>query len=273
MQIRGDAGTRRIVLDEIDILMVESTAVALTSALLAELVVRKVKVIFCNRRHLPVAELVPCRGSHDSSRRLRMQLDWSDEIRRLVWQRIVREKILRQADLLRAKGRQVEAGSLETLASQVEPGDPTNREGVAARQYFATLFGSGFSRDRPCAVNAALDYGYQVMLSVFARELSAEGYALELGIFHNSVHNGFNLASDLIEPFRPLVDRAVVEWFSSGDGEFDKSAKRRLVALLHEEIRFCGTRQTTINAIVSCTRSVTDALSTGQVDGIRFPER
>lgn len=273
LQIRGDNGTHRVVLDEIDVLMVESTAVALTAALLAELVARKVKVIFCDRRHFPVAELVPCRGSHDSSRRLRMQLDWSDETCRFVWQRIVREKILRQADLLKAKGRLPEAGNLEALASEVEPGDTTNREGVAARQYFTALFGSDFSRERPCAANAALDYGYQVMLSVFAREISAEGYALELGIFHNSVYNGFNLASDLIEPFRPLVDAAVVEWFSTSDGEFDKPAKRRLVKLLHEDIRFCGARQTTINAIVSYTRSVTDALSTGQVDDIRFPER
>ena len=273
MQIRGDDGVRRIILDEIDVLMVESTAVSLTAALLAELVERKVRVIFCDRKRLPVAELTPCHGCHDSSRRLKIQLAWTREARARVWQLIVKEKICNQAALLQRIGKGQEYDLLLRYAQEVGPGDRTNREGVAAKTYFSGLFGSDFTREKRCDINSALDYGYEVMLSVFAREVAVEGYVTELGIFHDNVYNSYNLASDLIEPFRPLVDAVVRDWFSNLDQEFDKDLKRKLVGLLHEEVRIDGTSQTVINAIISYTRSVTDALMTGDVSGLRFIER
>ena len=273
MQIRGDDGVRRIILDEIDVLMVESTAVSLTAALLAELVERKVRVIFCDRKRLPVAELTPCHGCHDSSRRLKMQLEWTREARDCVWQAIVKEKICNQAALLRRIGKRQECDLLLRYAQEIAPGDRTNREGIAAKVYFSGLFGSDFTREKRCDINSALDYGYQVMLSVFAREVAVEGYVTELGIFHDNVYNNYNLASDLIEPFRPLVDAVVRDWFSNLDQEFDKDLKRKLVGLLHEEVKIDGSSQTVINAIISYTRSVTDALMTGDVSALRFIER
>ena len=273
MQIRGDDGVRRVILDEIDVLMIESTAVSLTAALLAELVERKVRVIFCDRKRLPVAELTPCHGCHDSSRRLKMQLEWTREARDCVWQAIVKEKICNQAALLRRIGKRQECDLLLRYAQEIAPGDRTNREGIAAKVYFSGLFGSDFTREKRCDINSALDYGYQVMLSVFAREVAVEGYVTELGIFHDNVYNNYNLASDLIEPFRPLVDAVVRDWFSNLDQEFDKDLKRTLVGLLHEEVKIDGSSQTVINAIISYTRSVTDAFMTGNVSGLRFIER
>ena len=273
MQIRGDDGVRRVILDEIDVLMIESTAVSLTAALLAELVERKVRVIFCDRKRLPVAELTPCHGCHDSSRRLKMQLEWTREARDCVWQVIVKEKICNQAALLWRIGKRQECDLLLRYAQEIAPGDTTNREGIAAKVYFSGLFGSDFTREKRCDINSALDYGYQVMLSVFAREVAVEGYVTELGIFHDNVYNNYNLASDLIEPFRPLVDAVVRDWFSNLDQEFDKDLKRKLVGLLHEEVKIDGSSQTVINAIISYTRSVTDALMTGNVSGLRFIER
>lgn len=273
MQIRGDDGTRRIILDEIDILLVESTAVSITAALLAELVSRKVKVIFCDGKRLPNAELVPYHGCHDGARRLKMQLGWDDTVKRRVWQCIVKEKILNQASHLTIAGKYRERDTLLKYAEEVNEGDSTNREGLAARQYFAALFGSDFTRDKKCDVNAGLDYGYQVMLSVFAREIALEGYLVQLGIFHDNIYNNFNFASDLIEPFRPLVDHVVRVWFSDSDRVFDKDIKRKLVGLLHDEVTIAESKQTVINAIVSYTRSVTDALHTGDVNTIRFIAR
>jgi CRISPR-associated endonuclease Cas1 subtype II len=150
-------------------------------------------------------------------------------------------------------------------------GDESNREGLAAKLYFPALFGDGFTREKKCDVNIALDYGYQVMLSVFARELAAEGYVTELGIFHNNVHNSYNLASDLIEPFRPLVDAKVLELFQDKNRCFDKEVRREIVTMLHEEIEISGNRQTIINAIVIYTRSITDGLNNCTSDNIRFP--
>lgn len=273
MQIRGEDGVKRVILDEIDVLLIESTAVALTTALIAELLARRVRIIFCDRRHLPVGEVTPCHGCHDSSRRLKIQLEWLPEVRAEVWRRIVIEKIFNQAKVLEQKGHQQESLNLRLYAGRVEANDSTNREGAAARQYFAALFGSDFARERPCDVNAALDYGYQILLSVFAREVAVEGYVTELGIFHGNVYNNYNLASDLIEPFRPLVDIVVSDWFSDCKAIFDKELKRKLVGLLHEEVVIDGLKQTVINAAISYTRSVTEALSSGDLSNLRFLER
>jgi len=273
LNVRSDDGTRRVVLDEIDILLIESTAVSLTAALLAELVSRKVKVIFCDRSRNPIAELTPYHGCRDSSRRLRQQLGWSVETKAEIWRRIVQEKILNQANVLQQFGKLDAAASLKGYARSVEIGDCTNREGQSARRYFVALFGEDFTRDRQCDVNSALDYGYQVLLSVFARELAVEGYVTELGIFHDNGGNPFNLASDLIEPYRPFVDRLVKEWFRDEHNKFDVEARRRLVLLLHDEVEVGGLRTSLINAAISTTRSVTDALSSDNLDGLRFPTR
>lgn len=273
MQIRGEDGVKRVILDEIDVLLIESTAVALTSALVAELIARRVRIIFCDRCHLPVGEVTPCHGCHDSSRRLKMQLEWRPEVRAEVWQRIVIEKILNQARVLERKGRSQECSNLRLYADAVEPDDPSNREGAAARQYFAALFGSDFTRERPCEVNAALNYGYQILLSVFAQEIAVEGYVTELGIFHDNVYNNYNLASDLIEPFRPLVDVVVSDWFADEKAAFDNELKRKLVGLLHTDVKIDGAMQTVINAAISYTRSVTEVLFSGDVSKLRFPER
>lgn len=271
MQIRCESGMRRVILDEIDVLLIESTAVSLTAALLAELVSRKVRVIFCDRKRLPIAELTPCHGCHDSTRKLRNQLAWTKSVRDEVWREIVKEKISNQAKHLAKRRKEQVCRSLLAYADSVELGDVTNREGLAAKQYFAALFGKAFSREQRCDVNAALDYGYQVMLSFFAREIAVEGYLTELGIFHDNVFNNYNLASDLIEPFRPLVDERVWAWFQDEGNHFGTELKRILVRILHEEIKIAGSSQTVSNAIIAYTRSVTDALNDGVAMKLVFP--
>ena len=270
MQIRNEEGLKRVILDEIDILLIESTAVSITAALLSELVNRKVKVIFCDCRHFPIAELISYHGCHDSPRKLRRQLSWSDESKRNIWRSIVVEKINKQALLLRRIGKIQAYNNLVNYANGVMIGDSTNREGLAAKQYFATLFGSDFTRDKKCDINVALDYGYQIMLSVFAREIVSAGFVMELGIFHNNIYNSFNLASDLIEPFRPLVDALVRDWFSNLDQEFDQELKRKLVSLMHQEVVIDGNTQTVINAVSIYVRSVFDALSTNDTKLLKF---
>lgn len=271
LQVRGDNETKRIILDEIDLLILESTAVSVTTALLSELIKRKIGVILCDSKRFPIAELVPYHGCHDSTRRLRMQLLWSQGAKELIWQKIVKEKIANQVKVLQRYGKIDTASMLLQYISQVELGDKSNREGLAAKLYFPALFGDGFTREKKCEVNVALDYGYQVMLSVFARELAVGGYVTELGIFHNNIYNSYNLASDLIEPFRPLVDSKVLELFQDKSRCFDKEVRREMVALLHEEIEISSNRQTIINAIAIYTRSITDGLNNCTSDNVCFP--
>ena len=177
MVIRGEE-VRRIFLDEIAVVIIENPAVAMTGCLLSELMERKIKVVFCDRRHNPQGELVPYYGSHDTSRKLRTQIAWQDATRGAVWGSIIAQKISQQAKFLRDLEHFTEAELPESYIGQIEFQDATNREGHAAKVYFNAVFGMDFSRRGDHPYNAALNYGYTILLSAFNREITASGYAL-----------------------------------------------------------------------------------------------
>ncbi|MBQ7460122.1 MAG: type II CRISPR-associated endonuclease Cas1 [Oscillospiraceae bacterium] len=266
MVVRGEE-TRRVLLDEIAIVVIENPAVAITGCLIDAFIERKIKVIFCDSKRSPAAELVPYHGSHDSSAKIRAQISWQDEIKAEVWREIITEKIRKQADFLGELEKQREADLLLSYLDQVELLDASNREGHAAKVYFNALFGMSFTRSAENAVNAALNYGYTILLSAFNREVAANGYLTQLGIFHSNMFNHFNLSSDLMEPFRILVDREVRGMCVT---EFDKSVKYYLWRLLEKPVIIGGTKQTVLNAIKVYTRSVLDALNDRDVSLIRF---
>ena len=130
MQVRGDNETKRIILDEIDLLILESTAVSLTTALLTELIKRKVGVIVCDAKRFPVAELIPYHGSHDSTRKLRNQLQWTQRDKEIIWQRIVKEKISNQALLLQKQGKEDAADSSVQSGSSAGIGEVRDCNGI-----------------------------------------------------------------------------------------------------------------------------------------------
>lgn len=205
--IRKDDVTK-IHLSEIETVMIESTSVSLTVALLCELTKKKIKVIFCDEKRNPSSELISYYGAHDTSLKVRNQIAWTDDIKKHVWTEIVAEKIRKQALHLQ-HWKCEEADLLYRYINEIEFGDVTNREGHAAKVYFNALFGMDFTRSAENVTNAALNYGYSLLLSTFNRCVVANGYITQLGLFHDNVFNQFNLACDLMEPFRPLVDLKV----------------------------------------------------------------
>ena len=146
----------KIHLSEIEILMIESTAVSLTAALLCELTKKKIKVIFCDEKRNPSSELIGYYGAHDTSLKVRNQIAWSEEIKKHVWTEIVAEKIRKQALHLNYWNRG-EAEQLYEYINEIEFGDATNREGHAAKVYFNALFGMDFTR-------SAENDGYSLLL-------------------------------------------------------------------------------------------------------------
>lgn len=164
----------KINIDEISVLLIECTAVSLTAALLAELTRKKVKVIFCDEKRLPSSELVSYYGSHDTSLKYRKQASWTVESKRNVWTEIVKEKIYQQMNLLDEHDRG-EAALLNQYLGEIKPGDVTNREGHAAKVYFNAMFGMDFSRTQEVPLNAALNYGYSIILSAVAKEIVSLG--------------------------------------------------------------------------------------------------
>ena len=259
----------RIFLDEIAVVIIENPAVAMTGCLLSELMARKIKVIFCDCRHTPQGELLPYYGSHDTSRKLRTQIAWDDTVKSAAWCGIIAQKIGQQAKFLKELGFLGEAELLESYIGQIEFQDGTNREGHAAKVYFNAVFGMDFSRRSDHSLNAALNYGYTILMSAFNREIAACGYATQLGLHHDNVFNHFNLSSDLMEPFRILVDRAV---YQHDMRELNTESKRKLTNVLNEQILIGGTKQTVLAAIGIYVRSVFDALSEGDPGRIKCYE-
>ena len=160
-----------------------------------------------------------------------------------------------------------EANMLFEYMEEVEFGDITNREGHAAKVYFNTLFGKKFTRTDENPINAALNYGYGIILSIFNREIVSSGYLTQIGLFHDNMFNQFNLSSDLMEPFRPLVDQLVVELKPE---KFETEEKRKMLELLNKEVEICGKMEVVTNAIKIYCRSVFDALNDRDISLIRF---
>lgn len=264
--VRGKE-TTKIHLNEIGMLIIESTAVSLTTYLLSELMKRKIKVIFCDEKRNPSSELLAYYGSHDTSIKIRKQIEWTDSDKAMVWTEIVSEKIKQQSIVLKYYGKINESKMLEEYIMEIELGDVTNREGHAAKVYFNALFGLAFTRTEDCVVNAALNYGYSIILSAFTREIVAGGYITQLGLFHDNMFNQFNFASDLMEPFRILVDREVVNMAVT---EFAQEEKMRLVNILNQEVIIDGKKQYVNNAVKIYCKSVFDALNENDSALIRF---
>lgn len=267
MVVRRDTVTK-IHINEIHTVIIETTAVSFTAALLSELTKHKVKVVFCDEKRNPSSELIPYYGSHDTSNKVRNQIAWSQDIKTAVWTEIVSEKIRNQMRVLEDFGKP-EQEMLREYINNIEFGDTTNREGHAAKVYFNALFGKEFSRSTECNINAALNYGYSIILSSFTREIVANGYITQLGLFHDNMFNQFNLASDLMEPFRTLVDRKVL---TLSNDKFESEEKMELVNLLNNEVSINGRSEYVVNAIKIYTRSIFDALQENDVSMIRFYE-
>lgn len=267
LTVRQKDKESKIYLGEIGTLIIDTTMASLTTALLCELTKNKIKVIFCDEKHNPQNELLPYCGTQDSTRRIRDQLEWDEDVKKRVWAEIVKEKIRQQMLHLSKEGFEEQANMLKEYIKEVEPGDITNREGHAAKVYFNKIFTTEFSRSQENVINAILDYGYAIILSAFNRAIAASGYLTQLGIFHRNVFNPFNLASDLMEPYRILVDRKAVEM---KDSNFGRVEKMQLVKLLEEEVTIENKHQTIDNAVGIYCRSVFEALKEGDVSLIQF---
>lgn len=265
LTVRQDT-TTKIHLSEISILLIESTAVSMTAYLLCELVKKKIKVIFCDEKRNPSSELLPFYGCHDTSMKMRKQIEWLEDDKTAVWTEIVTEKIRKQAEVLKEYGRP-EYSMLNSYIEELQFGDSTNREGHAAKVYFNALFGMDFTRTSQNSINAALNYGYGIILSAFNREIVANGYSTQLGLFHDNMFNQFNLGSDLMEPFRPLIDRKVK---SMQPEKFEHEEKMKVLDVLNEEVGIGGKREFINNAIKIYCKSIFDALNDKDTSLIKF---
>lgn len=235
MVIRTEHNTHSIHLSEFDAVCLETQTAYLSAYLLSELTKNKISLIIPDERHNPVGQLLPLFGAYNIFQRSNEQLQWSEPSKKRVWQQIIMHKINNQADVLLDCGHTNPANQLYELARTVKSGDTTNREAVAANIYFRALFGSHFSRDDGSPINGMLNYGYAILLSILNRELAAKGLLLQCGIYHRGPANPFNLSCDFMEPFRPVIDRIIVEGEFS---ELTREVKYNLIDMPNLEFEY-----------------------------------
>ena len=240
--VQTDEDTVQIPIDDIGMVMLTTTQAVITANAIAVLLKQDIKIVFCDDKHLPIGETNPYETQSSRRSCIVRQMSWRKERKDVLWQRIVQEKIAHQVSVLKEKCACPDVGKLEKLIVSVQPGDPDNREAVAAHMYFPRLFSYEFVRsDDENTTNGLLNYGYAVVMSEISRKIAEIGYLPEFGIHHDSEKNPFNLACDLMEPFRPFVDKRV---FELKEQPLTAESKIELVRLLRTDLPDFGTTLT-----------------------------
>ena len=257
MIVQTRDGINQIPIEDVNLLLVSTTQAVITSALISKLAQNQTKVIFVDEKGNPVVETAVYYPGTRNMAKLTQQFNWDDHLKELLWTKIVSQKIKNQIAVL--ENYHLAKDDVQNELDQLEINDESNREAIAARKYFMLLFDKNFVRRDTSAVNAALDYGYAILLSSFNREIVMNGYLTYFGIHHCSQENQFNLASDLMEPFRPFVDY----WVKAHEKikELTPDIKYGLVELLSLEIKFNGKKTLLTNAITVYVRECLKFLS------------
>jgi CRISP-associated protein Cas1 len=227
----------KIPVEDLGVLILEHPAITITQGVILECQKNNVALIFCDERHLPYSTLLPlCEGNQLHSKVLRQQIKISQPSKKRLWKNIVKEKIRQQSLTLKNLGKPHQ--ELLSLSLKVKSGDSTNLEAQAARKYWPLLMGRGFIRDVEAeGANALLNYGYSIVRAMIARALVGTGLHPALGLFHHNQYNGLALADDLMEPFRPWVDRIVYEVLKNNMlAKVDKVNKQTLLELMGRQV-------------------------------------
>ncbi|MGV0168473.1 type II CRISPR-associated endonuclease Cas1 [Furfurilactobacillus sp. WILCCON 0119] len=262
--VQTDQGVVRVPIDDIDVLLISTTQAVITTAAIAALAQVHTKIIFSGKDGQPVGEFESLTTHRRTADLVAQQVNWSPDRCQRLWTTMVQAKVTNQIQCLTNAA--IDATALEDELDQLELGDVTNREAVAARKYFPLLFGDKFSRRQFDATNAALNYGYAIILALVDREIVNNGYLTCIGVHHYSDENPYNLGSDLMEPFRPIVDYWLCQ---QRFNELTPDIKFGLVELLNLEIDFNGKTMLVRNALTEHVRNCVNYLS-GDDDGLKI---
>ncbi len=269
------SGRNRVPVEDIGVVILDHQQITITHGLMEALLANNCALITCNANRMPVGLMLPLSGNVVQSERFRHQLQISVPLRKQLWQQTVQCKIANQAKLL-SVCRKVETGNMEVWVTQVRSGDPDNLEARAAVYYWANLFPSivGFRRDRGgMSPNNLLNYGYAILRAVVARSLVGSGLLPTLGIHHHNRYNAYCLADDIMEPYRPYVDRVVVDIVDKNlpFEELTQEIKIRLLGIPVLDTIIDGHRSPLMIAVGQTTASLYKCF-TGELRKIIYPE-
>lgn len=262
----------RFPLEDINCIMIENQSVTLSAYFLQKAAEMGIAVYVCDEKHLPNAVLLPMVRHSRHFKILKYQMEAGKPLQKRLWQQIVIQKIKNQAlclELSELPG----SKELFRMCKEVQSGDRTNVEAKAAAFYFRCMYGAGFSRGNDHMINAALNYGYAIIRGLIARSIICYGLEPSIGIFHRSELNQFNLADDMIEPFRPLVDLYVSQQFDMAevDSLLTPERKRGLFGIVNFDMDVKGEKRIISNCIDKLTASYSSALQEKRTE-LELPE-
>ncbi len=271
--VERDDETLSVPVEDIAVCVLEHRGIIVSTALLSSLCEAGAAIAVCNNRHLPNGLMLPFHTHSRQSQIAALQAGWSAPFKKRAWQNIVRAKITNQAHCLARRGA-AQGKNLREMVKLIDSGDTKNREAHAARIYWPALMGKGFIRGTGDLPNAFLNYGYTVIRACVARALVGAGLLPCFGLHHSNDLNGFNLADDLIEPFRPFVDDMIVDLTAHRDNEEElgKEDRAALAQLPATQVLIGGELQTILNATQLTAESLVRAIRNKDVSALRLPE-
>jgi CRISPR-associated protein Cas1 len=251
--VQTDSEIFQIPLDDIQAIIITTTQAVITTYAIAEIIKSGIKIVFPDINGMPIGEISAYHLNSNRNTNIHKQINWRDEEKLQLWSKIIKTKITNQITLL-AEIQNDDIDSLKTTVREIKTGDESNREAVAARLYFPRLFDKNFIRsDDENVINGMLDYGYSILLASVSREIAAAGYLTELAIHHQGPTNFYNLASDLMEPLRPIIDRIVKQHENST--ELTNEIKFKLIDSLNHNLILDGQEMLVNQAITNIVRT------------------
>lgn len=256
-------------ISSLNVVVIQTLQAVITTAAVASLSENHVKIIFTGRDGQPICDTSECYPKNRTARLISSQVNWDVSRVANLWTRIVIAKLKNQVSVVELLNKN--ANVLQDELDKIELNDITNREAVVARKYFPLLFGTDFSRSDFTPVNAALNYGYSILLSMVDRVIVAQGYLTCFGIHHDSAGNAYNLGSDLMEPFRPIIDYWVAQQKIL---DLTPGVKLGLVRLFDLELTYEGKTEILSNVIekyvVDCLKYLAEENDQIQI-GVEVP--
>ena len=256
-------------LEDINSICLDSLRTNITTYTLNKIVQHDIILYICDEKHLPKGMLLSVNNYSRKLRNLKRQLDMPKPVLKRIWQDIVKQKIENQAFVLKQLELHAAYNELMTLKNKVLSGDNTNIEAIAASIYFRTIFGIKFSRRQSDFYNSCLNYGYTIIRGMIARSLVMYGFEPAIGIFHHNQLNVFNIADDIIECFRPLVDLYVLKNLEVKD-EMDSNTKKQIYNVINSLILIDGKSYNIQTAIENVVKSLATSYEK-QENSIKLP--
>ena len=266
--------TRTVPIEDLGVIILDHKQITITQALLAELLNNNCAVITCDSRQLPTGLFLPLAGNTVQNERFRLQLDASLPLKKQLWQQTIEAKIRNQAAMLRYTTGE-EHKNMMKWSESVKSGDTENMEARAAVYYWKTLFPDNpyFVRDHEGdGANALLNYGYAILRAIVARALVASGLLPTFGIHHHNRYNAYCLADDIMEPYRPYVDRIVYDILDEyPEAEMSTAIKIKLLNIPVTEVSIGGKRSPLMVAVSHTTSSLVKCFR-GESRRLIYPE-